>query len=316
MPYTVKDGIIYTSACEIAIVQNCNISCRSCGHLSPLLEKDCLSPEQVFQDLSVLAKYYHCEHVRLLGGEPLLHPQLLDIVNAVRQTGICDRIRLVTNGLILWKMADPLWEALDQVYVSVYPGRAMTSAHLDICKQKAKQYNVELEFFNFDYFRESYSELGTNDQELVGRIYKTCQMAQHWGCYNVYEGYFYKCPESIFLSRFLPNNPSSKPTVDGIKIEDSPNFAQNLLAYLESPTPLASCKYCLGTVGKLFPHEQISRKHWREPQQHPIEELVDLEYLSRLENEGLDIFDLGASSTLIDAENYHIPKPQTHVSSV
>jgi hypothetical protein len=61
-------------------------------------------------------------------------------------------------------------------------------------------------------------------------------------------------------ARFYNNN-FLKPDADRIRITDSPEFAKDLLPYLESTEPLSSCYYCLGSLGKLFAHEQKSVQH-------------------------------------------------------
>ena len=302
MFYKVGDGIIYSNACELNVVHHCNLSCRGCSHLSPVIEKHYMSPDKALEDLSTLAKYYRSEHVRLLGGEPLLHPDLLGVIDAVQRSGISSRVRVVTNGVLLWKMEDDFWKKVDEVHVSVYPGKEMTAEQLQWCQHKAQLYNVDLKLLYFDRFRESYSELGTNDESLVQRIYNTCQIAHQWHCHNVQDGYFYKCPQSLFLPRVL-GNALGRPAADGIKIVDSPTFGKDLLAYLESSKPLASCHYCLGSVGKLFPHNQVSRKRWREWQRHSTEELVDWEYLAVLESVDPYADNLCQRSHLLDPSN-------------
>ena len=70
---------------------------------------------------------------------------------------------------------------------------------------------------------------------------------------------------------------------DGVKISDSPDLARDLSTYLKSPEPLAACRYCLGSVGKRFPHSQVARRGWRQLQAGATESLLDVEYLSILE---------------------------------
>lgn len=214
---------------------------------------------------------------------PLLHPHLIDVISAAQKSGVSNQIRIVTNGLLLWKMTDAFWQSVNKVYVSIYPGKEMSTEQLELCKRQAQLYNVGLSLYYVDRFRESYAELGTNDPSLVNRIYKTCQIAHIWRCHTVYDGYFYKCPQSLFLPQVLKNDDLTPSTIDGIKIEDSLSFAQDLLAYLESPYPVASCKYCLGSVGKLFPHQQVSPQDWRQLQQKSTEQSIDMKYLTRLE---------------------------------
>jgi hypothetical protein len=217
-----------------------------------------------------------------MGGEPLLHPRLIEILTAARESSVADRVRLVTNGLLLPRYDAALWRNVDEVEISIYPGHSLSPGDLATCERYAAEHGVLLRTKYFDRFRETSAELGTDDAGLVARIYKTCNIAHAWSCHNVDDGYFYKCPQSVMLPLAL-DAPHLPPHQDGLKIEDIPSFAQTLLEYLSSAQPLHACRYCLGSVGKLFEHQQISRKSWRDPQRRTTEELLDREFLEVLE---------------------------------
>lgn len=279
----IKGNKIFSYTCEINIVHHCNLSCRGCGHLSPIAKRKYVEPQDLFEQLSILAKFYQAEHVRLLGGEPLLHPQLNDILKVVKASGISSKIRIVTNGVLLAKMPSWFWQEVDEVHISIYPTKEFSGEILKIVESRAQEFNVTLEILNFSYFRESYSELGTDNKVLIKQIYDTCQMAHDWRCFNVEDGYFYKCPEGHFLPLLLSQNDSLAKTKNGIKIEDSHSFFHELLEYIKSPDPLPACSFCLGSVGKKFKHIQVSRKNWRNYQKLTTEELIDYDYLKLLE---------------------------------
>lgn len=288
MSYTISNGIIHTTTCEVNIVHHCNLACQSCSHLSPVLSRHIAEASQIFNDLSNLAKYYHATQVRIIGGEPLLHPNLIDIIDAVRASRISDTIRIATNGILLPRMPETFWQRVDEVAISVYPGKELSEQQIAHCHTQADIYGVKLQIFLFDRFRVSYSEFGTHDSTLVARIYRTCLVAHHWRCHTIQDGYFYRCPQSLFLPRVL-NDAITPATVDGIKIVDTPDFQEQLLAYLESLAPLHSCSYCLGSAGRLFPHGQVARKDWRNLQQAPTEALLDEPFLAALEEAGKEI---------------------------
>ncbi len=283
MSYEIRNGKIQTEACELNVVHHCNFFCRACSHLSPRIEKYFVDPAQVFEDFVTLTKYYHPEHVRLLGGEPLLHPDLLSVIDAVRRSGISERIRVLTNGALLWRMPNQFWQSVDEVHISAYPSYKIAHNKLDICQEKAQVYGVNLEILHFDYFREAHSEQGTRDADLVHRIYSTCQIAQIWRCHNVCDGYFYRCPQSLFIPQGLGNDSRSNAIHDRLKITDSATFLDDLLNYLLSERPLKSCSHCLGSVGKRFPH--VRGSHGVLETSYSTEELVDWEYLHLLERD-------------------------------
>lgn len=284
------DGLIHSETIEVTAVRGCNLSCRACSHTSPVLPpRSAVDPESVRRDLTILARSYRSDHVRILGGEPLLHPDLLGVVTAIRQSGITDRVRIVTNGVLLPRQGPEFWAAFDEVHVSVYPGYEPAADDVAHWRKRAAEHDVEMLIRHYDHFRESYSEIGTEDTDLVNRIYRTCLIAHVWRCHNVIDGVFYKCPQSHFIA------PGSTP--DGVAISEDSGFPARLLAYLNDEAPLRSCRHCLGAVGNLFPHEQIGRSRWRLPQRRPTEELLDHDFLATLEND-----DPTASNSCIAAE--------------
>ena len=275
-PYEIRNGRIHSEKCEINVTEHCNLSCRGCSHLSPVLARHAVDPDVVRRDLSLLAQHYRVEWIRFVGGEPLLHPALLDVIAAARSSGIGNAVGIVTNGVRLPSMPPEFWEAVDHVRVSMYPGKELSADQQEACSQRAAAAGVHLRMVRVGEFREPYSELGTTDELLVRRIYESCVLAHVERNHTVADGYFYKCPPSYFLPKTLALHGFH----DGLPIEEGPEFGERLLRYLESPTPLASCRHCLGSAGTRFPHRQTARADFRDRQRRPTEELVDYRYLT------------------------------------
>ncbi len=268
--------------CEINVAHHCNLSCRGCSHLSPVWPKEFLHPAQLKSDLAKLAKVYRAERIRLLGGEPLLHPELVELIRVVRGSGVSRRIAVATNGVLLPRQPEKFWEEIDEVDVTLYPGKQLSVRELWKCRRLARRFEVKLRLSLAGNFRESYSETGTSDKALVRRIYDTCLIAHQWNCHNVENGYFFKCPQALLLPRALAGKLSSR-TADGLALSDEPEFGKSLRDYLESHEPLESCRHCLGSVGKRFSHEQVPRGEFRTSQKGPTEELLDEARLASLE---------------------------------
>jgi organic radical activating enzyme len=278
----VTDGRVLTDGLEVVVTHHCNLRCRACAYLSPVQRPTRVDPVSLQRSLTALASRFHASEARILGGEPLLHPDLVGVVVAVRNSGICDTIRLITNGTLLERASEALWDAVDEVSVSVYPGRELDPAAADVIQRTAGEHGVRLKFKTFDYFRQSYAETGTSDDGLVDRIYRTCQMAHSWRCLTVWSGHLYRCPQSLFLPSVLDSLDLAH---EGIPIADDPGFGERLLDFLEDPRPLSACRNCLGSVGTLFYHTQIPRRTpWREPQAKAVEDLIDRQHLRYLED--------------------------------
>lgn len=295
--YELQDGKIRSTALEVNAAEHCNLSCRSCSHLSPLLPRRFVEPATLRHDLSRLARAYSPDAVRLVGGEPLLHPQLLELIAAVRASGITGHVALTTNGTLLWRMPETFWQAIDSFAVSVYPGRAMTAEQVSHCSRLAQRHGVNLSFTYVERFREQFATRGSGDAALVRRIYETCELAHLWRCHTVADGFFYKCSPAQFLPRVLGTVPGEAAR-DGLHIEDGPAFRDALLAYLQASEPLDSCRTCLGSSGRLIPHQQVDRRDWLALQDRSVEELLDLEYLEACERSTLPAGDRGGRRVL------------------
>jgi len=279
--FSIADGrIVPPYSCEINAVDHCNIACIDCNHASPGAGKAIASPSAVFKDLSLLSRHYKAYALKVVGGEPLLHPDLLSLLRAVRESNICEYISLVTNGTLLRQMADEIWAELDEVELSIYPAtRPMLESYLPYFQKSAARHRVKLVISPYEEFRITFSTIGTADAGLTGRIYRNCRLANLWGCQSVHQGYFFKCPKCIYIPRMLDGPRRYDYREDGLKITDSPDFLHKLAEYLSSQEPLSACRYCLGSSGKNRPHRQVKASEWADIHARPVKELVDYDKL-------------------------------------
>jgi hypothetical protein len=193
---------------------------------------------------------------------------------AARGSQAVDKIEIWTNGLLLPRMERRVWEAVDSVRISLYPGRSLKQHQLDRCIDLAHRNNVPLRYKRYQAFQESYSEQGTDDPSLVKRIYATCNEAHRWRCHTVANGWFFKCPQSYMIPKGMSLGQEATYS-NGIQIDDSPEFRGRLLSYLTSSEPLPACRNCLGSAGKWFEHQQVRREEFRPAQCHATEDLID-----------------------------------------
>jgi len=284
MPHKVKNGKIRFATCEVSVVHHCNLSCGACSHLSPGARKYFVSPEQVHRDLSILARHCRPERVGLLGGEPLLHPDLPDVLDAVRDSGISDCLRVVTNGVLLRKMRPSFWKNVEQVHISSHPGHEVSAEDLKFFMKQAREHGVDLVLRYADRFREPYAEAGTRDDRLIQRIYDACRIAHTWQCHAIYEGYFYRCFQSVLIPRVLLGRTGVDLEADGLRLSNLGTPGFELQAFLAAPKPPYSCKNCLGTAGRPIMVTQESRQGVQSSR--TTEELLDWGHLAYLEGEG------------------------------
>lgn len=262
-------------SCEINAVDHCNLACLDCDHAAPALAESYADPAIVHSDLSLLAKHYRSRVVKIIGGEPLLHPDLVELLKAIRRSGVSRRLQLVTNGLLLENMSEQAWKELDIIEVSSYPQTALTALQLRILKEKAVRFRVKLQLWHYDNFSCTFALRGTADRELISRIYRNCRQVNTLGCHSIYQGFLYKCPQAIFIAK-IAEGAGLTAQQNGFRLTDSPNFSSDLINYLTSEEPLDACQYCLDNVGKNREHRMISKNGWLAHHNYPTEELIDM----------------------------------------
>lgn len=274
--YNLRGGRIQSNRCEINVVEHCNLSCRSCSHLSPVMPKSVLEPEELFRDLSILASVYQARWLRLVGGEPLLHPRLLDVLRLGRRSGIATKVSVVTNGTRLKTMPEEFWQAIDALELSLYPASRVTPTDISGFYGKAKEHGVDIRVIPIAAFRESFVERQIDDHDLVEKIYRSCREVHIWRCHTLSRGRFYKCPQSLFIQAAIKGDRLR----DGIDLQPESTLRSRLTGYLTSADTLDACRHCLGTSGRKFLHEQVSREDFRRHQERDAAELIDMQQLS------------------------------------
>jgi len=158
MRLDVVDGkVINPEGLEINATLQCNMRCQSCSHLSPLFRRHNVDPAELSGSLAELSRSYHASYVKILGGEPLLHPDLLAVIAAVRDSAISDAVLVCTNGTLLNRMPDEFWRAVDAVEISMYPSRPLSDGDLAIFDARAAEHGVDLLVNRYTHFRYAYS---------------------------------------------------------------------------------------------------------------------------------------------------------------
>ncbi|MDN7023530.1 GTP 3',8-cyclase MoaA [Methanoculleus sp. FWC-SCC1] len=101
---------------RISLTQRCNLACIYCHAEGEVDPKEQMSVEEIAEIMQV-GKKFGIRSIKLTGGEPLLRPDILDIIRAV-PPGI--EVSMTTNGTLLAEKAQALKAAgLSRVNVSL-----------------------------------------------------------------------------------------------------------------------------------------------------------------------------------------------------
>jgi len=87
--------------CEMIITEYCNFKCPYCRGLKDWIYGDrkfkMLSLDEVKRNIDLWCEPLPLENIRFSGGEPTLHPDIIEIVSYAKSKGI-KRIAISTNG--------------------------------------------------------------------------------------------------------------------------------------------------------------------------------------------------------------------------
>ena len=272
--YRVRNGIIYTHSIEVNVVRHCNLSCRSCSHSSPISIKKCMNPSSIGKDLEKLSHYLKCKVVRVLGGEPLLHPALDEFLKEIKKSNIASRICIVTNGTLLHLVDEKIVPYIDEVQVSLYQQKYYRLEEIYRQVQRIKDVGIDVEVKEISAFRESISQIPTEDSSIINIVYNKCVIAHVWRSLTVDSGFLFRCPQSMVYAEEISNYS------DAIKIYDIKN-TQELLAFLENNRACGACSRCLGSIGKSFLHMQVKKEDWSAALPLIPEEGIDYEFAKK-----------------------------------
>jgi hypothetical protein len=182
MPFVaVHDGVIRAGKLEFNLASHCNYACDECSHFSPHVAPALADLGNFQRDLEALARVYRARRFRFVGGEPFLHKRILDYVEAVRSSGIAELVQVCSNGSLLHKVDDALFRAIDLLSISWYPDERCDATQIELARRKCAEHGVRLKVESIDRFRRMQLDAPTEDDGLVDRIYRSCQIAHSWG---------------------------------------------------------------------------------------------------------------------------------------
>lgn len=105
---------------DVHVVDHCNLACKGCEHYSAIADPAFAELPVVVRDLERLADLFDgIEQTYLLGGEPLLHPDVASFVTEARRILPDTRLSLMTNGILVTRMAAEVWDALREAHVTL-----------------------------------------------------------------------------------------------------------------------------------------------------------------------------------------------------
>jgi len=249
-----KEQKLITVRCTMSVTDYCNLNCKYCSSFTPYLK----NPKHT--NLAELKNNIDCffkafDYIigfNLIGGEPLLYPELDKIINY-----ICDNyenqlgeLKIITNGTI--KPSDNLlgtmkkYESVIKVYISNYSHflphlKDSVSKFVDCMIKNKINYLIPVpDKWWVDYGRESVRRDNTSEEKLID-IFDNCNI---W-CRLLKNGKYYYCEhDGLALNAGFVDNDSGF-DLKCFDKKDKPLLLEYSLGYSDKGY-VDLCKKCNG----------------------------------------------------------------------
>jgi len=230
---------------EFVLSDYCNLNCKGCTHYSPIAPKEFISINVLKDNISHLSKVIgnSIKDFYIIGGEPLLVPNLIDAMALVRTYFPNGKISIFTNGLVLPKMSVEFWNKCRQynIYIVItrYPVKFDYDAVIDLCRR----YNVNCEVFGDRSKDNSFFRFGLDETKSQNK------RISHFKCYNrgcisVVGDKIFPCSISACVDHLNKRfgTSFSHESSDFIYVKDVKNISQ-IRKLRDRPVPF--CSYCI-----------------------------------------------------------------------
>ncbi len=248
LPYSFQDFLsrklgngTYLSQVEFHLVDHCNLNCAHCNHFTPLAPENFCKIEEILEDFKKLKKIFdNIGKIFVVGGEPLLHPELLSLFKPLREIYPKSEIIIITNGILLNKQNDDFFNTLKKYNIAISMTHYPIKVDYEGWINKFNGIGIKAYYFSLDrnkMRKQNLNPKGTNDKNIA---FSKCHEKN---CHFVRDGKLYVCtptPNIIFLNNYFNFNFEVKKTdyIDLNKIKSA--------SYINAKfkKPIDFCKYC------------------------------------------------------------------------
>lgn len=230
---------------EIQVVEHCNLNCASCTHFSSIAKEKFVDKKSFYEQLEkayVIFKDY-AKSLKIMGGEPLLHPELTELLILARQAMPEMKITLQTNGILLNQMSEEFWKVCHKYDIFIRITRYPVKLDISEIYEIAQKYCVNIKCHPSENIIKSFNKypLSVLGENVATESYEKCKIKQRYVV--IKEGRLYPCPIVANIEHFNTAFGKNLMRKDADSIElDSVNQINEYFDFANKC--IAFCKYC------------------------------------------------------------------------
>ncbi|MDA3936004.1 MAG: radical SAM protein [Actinomycetota bacterium] len=227
---------------EIHLTDHCNLNCKGCSHFSNLCSPAFVDLSGFETDMRAIAGLFsQVRHIYLLGGEPLLHPEISAFIRLAREIFPDTRIQLLTNGTLVTRMPEEFWLALAETGIGLQCDSYPIELPRAEIESLAARYGALFEWTRLrDQFRKTpIDPAGCHDPAAS---FASCQ--GFCNCPIVRNGQLYPCAYTAYshvLRDHFGIEELATTDADSIALDPAPN-PEDVMHFLQNPVPW--CGFC------------------------------------------------------------------------
>ena len=194
---------------ETLITKSCNLHCDGCQNYTNYAFKGIMEFDALAEDLRRWGARIRPAVYRILGGEPLLHPQLPEIIRLAASIWPEARRFLVTNGLLLSRREDiiqALAETGTIVHLTIHSNDPKYLEKLRPAVQTIKAWaaqSVQVTFGDSRNFIRTYKGIGRGMRPFNHDPVQSWSICTARNCLNILDSRLWKCPTISMLKDVL-----------------------------------------------------------------------------------------------------------------
>jgi MoaA/NifB/PqqE/SkfB family radical SAM enzyme len=228
---------------ELNIVDHCNLNCAWCDHFSPLAKESYIKVDELEKDFARLSGLTKgkIEMLHLVGGEPLLHPEINRIIEISRKYFPLGGIKIITNGILLLTMDERFWKTCQTNKVVIAITKYPIKLDMNRIIELIRRYSVLFECYSIGKRKMRKRLLDLSGAQNAYENFKMCHMSN--SCIHLRNGKLYTCaiaPCIKFFNSYFGKQLKidEKDYIDIYKV----NNIEEIFNFLAKPIPF--CKYC------------------------------------------------------------------------